>query len=57
MNKECIDFVNKDFCDKRKMVWSNLTCRDSLPYVWSEKINRVNRNIKEEITKKTFKMF
>jgi len=56
MNKECIEFVNKDFCDKRKMVWSNLTCRDSLPYVWSEKINRINKNIKQEVVN-TFKMF
>ena len=58
MNKECIDFVNKDFCDKRKMVWSNLTCHDNLPYVWSEKTDRVNRNIKEtNKSKNTFKMF
>jgi hypothetical protein len=32
MNFECIDFVNKAFCDDKKMTWSELTCNNSLPY-------------------------
>jgi hypothetical protein len=44
-NKECIDFVTKDFCDKynkyneynKSMIWSNKTCQDSLEYVWNDK--------------------
>lgn len=29
-NKECVDFVNKQFCDKYNMKWSNKTCYDKL---------------------------
>jgi hypothetical protein len=28
INKECIDFVTKDFCDQYNMEWSNKTCND-----------------------------
>ena len=29
-NKECKDFVTKDFCNKyNKMIWSNKTCNES----------------------------
>ena len=32
MNFECIDFVDKTFCDNNRMDWSELTCNNSLPY-------------------------
>jgi hypothetical protein len=30
-NKECIDFVSKDFCDNYKLTWSELTCNNPIP--------------------------
>lgn len=47
INKECIDFVDKSYCDKAKMTWSELTCNNSLPYKWIDKLkpdvnNRTN---------------
>lgn len=45
INNECIDFVNKDFCDKVPgMVWSEKTCNNPLEYVWQD---RIVRNIPE----------
>ena len=38
INKECIDFVDKNYCDKYKMVWSAKTCNDSLDYKWIDRI-------------------
>jgi hypothetical protein len=38
INKECIDFVDKTFCDKYHMEWSTKTCRDPLEYVWKDRI-------------------
>ena len=38
MNKECIDFVDKSYCDKARMTWSELTCSNSLPYKWIDKL-------------------
>lgn len=46
INNECIDFVNKDFCDKVPgMVWSEKTCNNPLEYVWQD---RIIRNIPEK---------
>ncbi len=39
-NKECIDFVDKNTCDKLKMRWSNLTCRNPLPFNFVDRIDR-----------------
>lgn len=36
-NKECIDFVDKEYCDKYRMIWSTKTCRDPLEYMWINK--------------------
>jgi len=38
INKECIDFVSKDFCDKYNMTWSNKTCQHPLDFVWKDPI-------------------
>ena len=40
INKECIDFVTKEYCDNYKMTFYNKTCRDPLPYIWIDKANR-----------------
>ncbi len=40
INRECIDFVDKKFCDKYNMVWSNKTCHQQLDFVWVDKIKR-----------------
>jgi hypothetical protein len=54
INKECIDFVSKDYCDKYKMVWSKETCHTMLPYIWKDRIKRV---IPEKTTSGAFRMF
>ena len=38
-NHECVDYMSKSECVKYKMIWSDLTCRDPLPYTWKEKID------------------
>jgi hypothetical protein len=38
INKECVDFVTKEYCDKYKMIWSNKTCRDPFKYIWVDRI-------------------
>lgn len=40
INKECIDFVTKEYCDNYKMTFSDKTCRDPLPYIWIDKADR-----------------
>lgn len=46
INNECVDFVNKEFCDKVPgMVWSKKTCNNPLEYVWED---RIIRNIPEK---------
>lgn len=52
-NKECIDFVDENFCKEYNMVWSEQTCRDPTKYVWKDKSNFVF----PEKTDNTFKMF
>lgn len=52
-NKECIDFVDQQFCDKYSdMIWSNKTCNNSLDFKWIDPIkihiqddnNKTNNN-------------
>lgn len=38
INKECIDFVDKDFCDKYRMTWSNKTCHQPLEFTWIDPV-------------------
>jgi hypothetical protein len=46
INNECVDFVNKEFCDKVPgMVWSEKTCNNPLEFVWQD---RIIRNIPEK---------
>jgi len=41
INYECIDFVDKEYCDKiPEMVWSDKTCNNPLDYVWKDRIIR-----------------
>lgn len=41
INNECIDFVDKSYCDKIPgMVWSEKTCNNPLDFVWQDKITR-----------------
>ena len=41
INNECIDFVDKKFCDNVPgMVWSEKTCNNPLEYIWQDKIIR-----------------
>ena len=37
VNKECIDFVDKEYCDKYHMIWSTKTCRDPFEYKWIDR--------------------
>jgi hypothetical protein len=52
-NHECIDFVNKKFCDKYKMKWTNNTCHDPIEYMWIDKIKFKY----PETSDNTFKLF
>lgn len=41
IDNECIEFVDKKFCDKiPEMVWSSRTCHNPLDYVWEDTIVR-----------------
>ncbi len=44
-NKECIDFIVKEECDKLKMKWSEKTCNDSLKF---EFVDRMNYSLPEK---------
>lgn len=55
INKECIDFVDKDFCDKYRMKWSNKTCHNPLEFTWVDPINLSLPDLKP--SDGTFKMF
>lgn len=37
VNKECIDFVTPEFCEKYKMKWSPNTCQTPIDYKWEDK--------------------
>ena len=39
VNRECIDFVDKEYCDKYRMTWSDKTCRDPMDYQWIDRTN------------------
>jgi hypothetical protein len=41
MNKECVDFVSKEYCDHYKLVWNENTCQFNIPYKWDDKEKRV----------------
>ena len=46
INNECIDFVDKKYCDTiNGMVWSDKTCNNPLEYVWKD---RIVRNVPEK---------
>lgn len=55
INKECIDFVNKDFCDKFRMKWSSKTCHQPLEFTWVDPIHIDLPN--KQSGDGTFKMF
>ena len=62
INKECIDFVDKQLCDKYNMTWSNKTCNEALDFKWEDPINiSIDKNKfntqNVNITTNTFKMF
>ena len=38
VNKECIDFVDKDFCDDYNMTWSEKPCNMPLDFKFEDKI-------------------
>ncbi len=40
VNKECIDFTNKEYCDKYNMTWSEKTCNEPLEFQFVDKIKR-----------------
>ncbi len=50
VNKECIDFVSKDYCSKYKMTWSEKTCHDPLEYKWVDRINLKLPKLKDDGT-------
>ena len=55
INKECIDFVDKSFCKKYRMKWTNKTCHNPLEFTW---IDPIKRNLPERPKNdRTFKMF
>ncbi len=55
INKECIDFVDKNFCNKYRMTWSAKTCHQPLEYTWIDPI-KIELPSKKP-TDGTFKMF
>ena len=61
MNFECIDFVDKTFCDNKRMTWSELTCNNSLPYSLNNPnmpINKEKRPVAKSITiNDSYKLF
>jgi hypothetical protein len=57
-NKECIDFVDKNFCDKYNMTWSNKTCQHPLEFEWKDPIKIIlPSNIKTNNTSQQIKLF
>jgi hypothetical protein len=52
-NKECVDFVTNEFCDKYNMIWNKKTCNEPLDYVWVD----LNPIIKPKTNKNSFIMF
>ena len=40
VNKECIVFVTKEYCDQYRMEWSDKTCNNPLPFVWKDRVNQ-----------------
>ena len=38
VNKECIDFVTKEYCDKYRMQWSTKTCNEPFDFVFQDRI-------------------
>ena len=42
INKECIDFVDKEFCDKYRMKWTSKTCNQPTDYTWIDPIKLVD---------------
>jgi hypothetical protein len=41
INNECIEFVDKKFCDSVPgMTWSTKTCNNPLDFVWEDRIIR-----------------
>lgn len=55
INKECIDFVDKDFCDKYRMTWTSKTCHQPLEFTWVDPIHVDLPNTQSG--GETFKMF
>lgn len=41
-NKECVDFMDKKTCTDYRMIWSDLTCANQLPYTWNNR-NAISR--------------
>lgn len=54
-NKECVDFVTKEFCDKYKMTWSKRTCQNPLDFVWEDKTRIKDPHYKDDGTFVMFK--
>lgn len=48
VNKECIDFVQQDFCKKYNMTWSEKSCHDPLDYLWIDRINLKLPKLKDD---------
>jgi hypothetical protein len=48
INKECIDFVQQDFCKKYNMTWSEKSCHDPLDYQWVDRINLKLPKLKDD---------
>jgi hypothetical protein len=44
-NKECVDFIVKEECDRLKMDWSEKTCNDNLKFNF---IDRIKYNLPEK---------
>lgn len=51
INKECIDFVDNEFCNKYRMVWSDRTCQNAIPYVWIDKMPKLEPTSKPNLIK------
>ena len=56
VNKECIDFVDKNYCDKYNMKWSNKTCNENLDFIWIDRTN-FTMPVSEDPTNGEFKLF
>lgn len=54
INRECIEFVDKSYCDQYRMQWYNKPCNNSIPFEFKD---RINLKLPPKDTSGAFQMF